>query len=95
MVISHFYDKIGKQHNEVENVIKAYLDANMVTYKNKSGFIMPRLKGWTLYIQSEKDAKLWEEEPEDIRNFEISIWRKNCQVRCALVEHHRFHRYVQ
>lgn len=73
VVISYFYDKIGKQYNEVENVIKSYLDANMVTYKNKSGFVMPRLKGWTLYIQSEKDAKQWEEaEPEDIRNFEIS-----------------------
>ena len=45
----------------------------MVTYKNKSGFLVLRTKGWTLYIQSEKNASLWEEaEPEDIRNFEIS-----------------------
>ena len=73
VLISHFYDKIGKEYNEVENVIKTYLDETMLTYKNKSAFLMPKLKGWTLYIQSEHNISQWEEaEPEDIRNFEIS-----------------------
>lgn len=73
VVVSHFYEKVGREYNEIEKVIKSYLDENMVTYKNKSGFLVPRTKGWTLYIQSEKNASLWEEaEPEDIRNFEIS-----------------------
>lgn len=73
IVISHFYEKMGRQYNAIEKVIKTYLDENMVTYKKKSGFLISNTKGWSLYIQSESNASQWEEaEPEDIRNFEIS-----------------------
>ena len=52
VVVSHFYEKVGREYNEIEKVIKSYMDENMVTYKNKSWFLVPRTKGWTLYIQS-------------------------------------------
>ena len=74
-LISHFYSKVrsNEEYDDIERIIKSYLDENMVTYKNKSAFlIVESTNKWTLYIQS-SDPSVWEQgEPEDIRNFETS-----------------------
>ena len=75
ILISHMYSKIrdSKNMSETEQEIKSYLDSNIISYKNKSGFLLVDTKNWTLFIQSPENAELWEEaEPEDVRNFEIS-----------------------
>jgi sorbitol-specific phosphotransferase system component IIA len=73
IMISHFYSKIhdASDFNEIETVIKAYLDTKLMTYNNKSGFIIASQNNWNLYIQSVYDTSEWViAEPEDIRNFE-------------------------
>jgi len=75
VLISHMYSKIrdSKNMSETEQEIKSYLDSNIISHKNKSGFLLVDTKNWTLFIQSSENAQLWEEaEPEDVRNFEIS-----------------------
>jgi len=53
--------------------MKMYLDKNIISYKNKSGYVLVNTKSWTLYIQSSEDSSKWKEaEPEDIRNFKQS-----------------------
>ena len=72
-LLSHFYSKIYNKFSETEEIIKNYLDKNMITYKNKSGYVFVNTKSWTLYIQSSEDPGEWKEaEPEDIRNFKQS-----------------------
>lgn len=72
-LLSHFYSKIYNKFSETEEIIKKYLDKNMITYKNKSGYVLVNTKSWTLYIQSSEDPGEWKEaEPEDIRNFKQS-----------------------
>lgn len=73
VLLSHFYSKIYDKLAEIEEVIKNYLDKNLVTYKNKTGYILVNTKSWTLHIQSSENPSKWEDaEPEDIRNFEKS-----------------------
>ena len=75
ILISHMYSKVRENNkmSELEQEIKSYLDANMITHKNKGGFLMIDTKNWKLYIQSSENSQQWEEaEPEDVRNFEIS-----------------------
>ena len=72
-LLSHFYSKIYDKFSETEEIIKKYLDKNIITYKNKSGYVLVNTKSWTLYIQSSEDPSEWKEaEPEDIRNFKQS-----------------------
>lgn len=72
-LLSHFYSKIYDNFSETEEIIKKYLDKNIITYKNKSGYVLVNTKSWTLYIQSSEDPGEWKEaEPEDIRNFKQS-----------------------
>ena len=75
MLISHFYSKVRENNkmSEVEVEIKSYLDDNLISHKNKSGFLLVDTKNWKLYIQSSENSQQWEEaEPEDVRNFEVS-----------------------
>lgn len=75
ILISHMYSKVRENNkmSELEQEIKSYLDANMITHKNKGGFLIIDTKNWKLYIQSSENSQQWEEaEPEDVRNFEIS-----------------------
>lgn len=73
VLLSHFYSKIYDKFEEVEEVIKHYLDQNIITYKNKSGYVLVNTKSWTLYLQSSEDTSQWKEaEPEDVRNFKQS-----------------------
>jgi len=75
MLISHFYSKVREKDKmeEVEQEIQSYLENELISYKNKSGFLLVDTKNWKLYIQSSEDSQKWEEaEPEDVRNFEVS-----------------------
>lgn len=75
ILISYIYSKVRENNkmSEIENEIKSYLDDNLISHKNKSGFLLVDTKNWKLYIQSSEDSQQWEEaEPEDVRNFEIS-----------------------
>ena len=72
-LLSHFYSKIHDKLDETEEIMKMYLDKNIISYKNKSGYVLVNTKSWTLYIQSSEDSSKWKEaEPEDIRNFKQS-----------------------
>jgi hypothetical protein len=75
-IISHLYSPSRDlaQLSEVEFVLKTYLDKNLLTHRNKSGFVIPNLKKkWDLYLQSSEDSNKWIlAQPEDVRNFESS-----------------------
>ena len=53
------YSKVREDNkmSELEQEIKSYLDANMITHKNKGGFLIVDTKNWKLYIQSSEKLK--------------------------------------
>jgi hypothetical protein len=80
ILVSYIYEKIRAngepgqiaetQQKKLETIIKAYLDTKIVRALNKRGFVIAGNGKWSLYIQSEEDAKQWSEgETEDIRLF--------------------------
>jgi hypothetical protein len=75
IIISHMYSHIRRDGDlsETEQIIKTYIDKQLLTYNKKSGFIIQTISGWELYIQSQDDPSKWElAQPEDRRNFEVS-----------------------
>jgi len=79
ILISHFYSKIRDEESfdEIEKVIKEYLDTKMITTSRQTGVFLAENNKWTIYVQdqdpdSPHPGKWIEAEPEDVRSFEQS-----------------------
>ena len=71
-LISYLYSKI-QDMNEIEVVIKNYLDTKIITLRNTILILVYGKNNWDLYKQSKEDISIWTiAEPEDIRLFQES-----------------------
>jgi hypothetical protein len=80
ILVSYIYEKIRAngepghlaetQQKKLETAIRNYLDTKLVKALEKRGIVIAGNGKWSLYIQSEEDARQWSEgETEDIRLF--------------------------
>ncbi len=75
VLVSHMYSKVRdpESMDEIEQVVKEYLDTKMITVGKYTAFFLAEEKSWKLYKQSPENLQIWvEAEPEDIRTFEQS-----------------------
>ena len=94
VLITHFYSKIRDEGamDEIEMVVKKYLDTKMVSVGNNTGFFLAENTNWKIYVPRPDPAmadkiKWIEAEPEDVREFERAGELNKFRVDPSLFSH--------
>ena len=74
VLLEHFYAKVldVDNLNEIEKTMKSYLDEKMITYRNKTGFLIYEDDKIQIYMQDLENGSWKLAEPEDKYHFEQS-----------------------